>query len=511
MTQPSVTTDPRSLTTFSAPFDLSIFPLPKDTGERYVCVQNHDILIPSYAGWFEILQIHTIEKRALPEFFNNRNKTKTPSVYKEHRDFMINTYRTNPTEQLTVTACRRNLTGDVCAILRIHAFLEMWGLINYQVDPVAKPSSVSPPFNSQFNIVTTTSKDTKRPTNKTFEQAVPSDKVDLDNGKKPQKCSSCQTISEEEQYGSVTRYNFYLCSCCYTQGKYPKDQKANAFVYYRLKSKENLWTKEQKDLFKEGVNKFGDNWEKVSEHIGTRTYNECILYYLQLPNSSPVNPIKVGDLGLFQYDTEEYKESPIMSVVAFLASTVDPKVAAVAGSIQPVATILDSKEDINKDDNPAEKKQDKIYDLSYSLVRSKLLQYNQRTLQYELLEQSVERERVILEKEKQDLEQERSSLKRKLTYIQTNMAKKLKPSTYLSAQNITPAQLQQQLAVGNINMLMNQVTQGQQQPHALQQQQQQQHQYQMQIQMQIQMQQQQLLHRQQRGRPAGPSMNMSLQ
>lgn len=31
---------------------------------------------------------------------------------------MIDTYRLNPTEYLTVTACRRNLTGDVCAILR---------------------------------------------------------------------------------------------------------------------------------------------------------------------------------------------------------------------------------------------------------------------------------------------------------------------------------------------------------------------------------------------------------
>lgn len=49
------------------------------------------------------------------------------------RDFMINTYRLNPHEYLTVTACRRNLAGDVCAIIRVHAVLEQWGLINYQV------------------------------------------------------------------------------------------------------------------------------------------------------------------------------------------------------------------------------------------------------------------------------------------------------------------------------------------------------------------------------------------
>lgn len=46
---------------------------------------------------------------------------------------MINAYRFNPSEYLTVTACRRNLAGDVCAIVRVHAFLEQWGLINYQV------------------------------------------------------------------------------------------------------------------------------------------------------------------------------------------------------------------------------------------------------------------------------------------------------------------------------------------------------------------------------------------
>lgn len=115
------------------PVDLSSIPLPEDNHQRYVTIQNQDIVIPSYAAWFDISQINTIEKRALPEFFNNRNKTKTPSVYKDYRDFMINTYRMNPVEYLTITACRRNLTGDVCAILRVHAFLEQWGLINYQV------------------------------------------------------------------------------------------------------------------------------------------------------------------------------------------------------------------------------------------------------------------------------------------------------------------------------------------------------------------------------------------
>jgi len=104
-----------------------------DKAKEHIAKQNYEIIIPSYAAWFSFSDIHETEKKALPEFFNNKNKSKTPSIYKEYRDFIINTYRLNPSEYLTVTACRRNLTGDVCAIIRVHAFLEQWGLINYQV------------------------------------------------------------------------------------------------------------------------------------------------------------------------------------------------------------------------------------------------------------------------------------------------------------------------------------------------------------------------------------------
>jgi hypothetical protein len=96
--------------------------------------QTHAIVLPSYSTWFDMNSIHDIERKAMAEFFNNRNRSKTPAVYKDYRDFMINTYRLNPAEYLTMTACRRNLAGDVCAIMRVHAFLEQWGLINYQVN-----------------------------------------------------------------------------------------------------------------------------------------------------------------------------------------------------------------------------------------------------------------------------------------------------------------------------------------------------------------------------------------
>lgn len=103
------------------------------TARRYLATQTHPVIIPSYSTWFSLASLHAIERRSLPEFFNGKNRSKTPTIYKDYRDFMIHTYRLNPSEYLTVTACRRNLAGDVCAIMRVHAFLEQWGLINYQV------------------------------------------------------------------------------------------------------------------------------------------------------------------------------------------------------------------------------------------------------------------------------------------------------------------------------------------------------------------------------------------
>lgn len=128
----------------------------ENAAREHLITQTHAIILPSYSTWFDMNKIHDIERKALPEFFNSRNRSKTPHVYKDYRDFMINTYRLNPIEYLTVTACRRNLAGDVCAIMRVHAFLEQWGLINYQVDYEQRPSHVGPPFTGHFKIIADT-------------------------------------------------------------------------------------------------------------------------------------------------------------------------------------------------------------------------------------------------------------------------------------------------------------------------------------------------------------------
>lgn len=46
-----------------------------------VTEQTHHIIVPSYSAWFDYNAIHAIERRALPEFFNGKNKSKAPEMW----------------------------------------------------------------------------------------------------------------------------------------------------------------------------------------------------------------------------------------------------------------------------------------------------------------------------------------------------------------------------------------------------------------------------------------------
>lgn len=125
----------------------------EDKALRFLAKQAHPVIIPSYASWFEFSEVHEIEKRSIPDFFDDSSRFKTPKAYKDSRNFMINTYRLSPYEYLTMTAVRRNIAMDVASIVKIHAFLEKWGLINYQIDPRSKPSLIGPSFTGHFQVI----------------------------------------------------------------------------------------------------------------------------------------------------------------------------------------------------------------------------------------------------------------------------------------------------------------------------------------------------------------------
>jgi SWI/SNF related-matrix-associated actin-dependent regulator of chromatin subfamily C len=83
--------------------------------------EKQQITIPSMTlDWYDPNSVSDIEKNSLPEFFSGLYPSKTPDVYKEYRSFIVSLSQMQPETYLTVTACRRHLSGDACAILRVH-------------------------------------------------------------------------------------------------------------------------------------------------------------------------------------------------------------------------------------------------------------------------------------------------------------------------------------------------------------------------------------------------------
>uniref|UniRef100_A0A1B0DH08 Uncharacterized protein n=2 Tax=Phlebotomus papatasi TaxID=29031 RepID=A0A1B0DH08_PHLPP len=304
---------------------------PKDDLEDNVTEQTHHIIVPSYSAWFDYNSIHVVEKRAMSEFFNSKNKSKTPEIYMAYRNFMIDTYRLNPTEYLTSTACRRNLAGDVCAIMRVHAFLEQWGLINYQIDTDCRPTPMGPPPTSHFHVLSDTPSGLQ-PVNaqKTPQPSASKMLFDLDKKQKdkegetpaalagtPIKTEAGATPAPSGGIEPGAQFGLKL------------DQYGKKPAAMRNKTAANMtreWTEQETLLLLEGLEMYKDDWNKVCEHVGSRTQDECILHFLRLPIEDPYLEDD-NCIGPLAYQPIPFSKSgnPIMSTVAFLASVVDPR------------------------------------------------------------------------------------------------------------------------------------------------------------------------------------------
>ncbi|KAI5381076.1 SWIRM-domain-containing protein [Alternaria alternata] len=424
----------------------------QSAARSHFVTQTYATIIPSYATWFDMRYIDYRERKALPEFFNGRNRSKTPAVYRDYRDFMINTYRLNPSEYLTVTACRRNLAGDVCAIMRVHAFLEQWGLINYQVDPQERPSNIGPPFTGHFRVTVDTPRGLQpfqpgpgskvtdgkqltatdraasaQPTAKSETKSLagrniyeangkeasaepktangegaangPVDVKDLEAAaKEPMKVINCFSCGVE-----CTRVHFHetkpseqpgqmkaagglkrdLCPRCFVEGNFPSGTSSADFTKISnpdnsaAAETEEKWTEEETLLLLEGLEEFDDDWNRVADHVQTKTREQCVMKFLQLeiedkyieadlPESQSAAP-STKFLRDLDYLSEgrvpiHHADNPILSVVSFLAGLAPANVteAAVASerSVGEMRRILQEK--INKAPTaPSEKGKEK--------------------------------------------------------------------------------------------------------------------------------------------------------
>jgi SWI/SNF related-matrix-associated actin-dependent regulator of chromatin subfamily C len=93
----------------------------------------------------------------------------------------------------------------------------------------------------------------------------------------------------------------------------------------------DAWTDQEVLLLLEAVEMFDDDWFAIEAHVGTRSAQQCIRKFLELPIEDPYLSSE-GEMGPLRYARVPFEQAdnPVMSVVAFLAGVVGPGVAAEA-------------------------------------------------------------------------------------------------------------------------------------------------------------------------------------
>ncbi|GAB0491561.1 hypothetical protein MMPV_002815 [Pyropia vietnamensis] len=322
---------------------------------------------PQLASWYVPGKVHAVEKRALPEFFLGRFASKTPANYIQIRDAMIGAWRRAPSRYVTSTSLRRHLRGDACALLRVHTFLEHWGLINYGVDAEARPQPSAPPtpapvtdslrrrvIASRVHLEEATGGPAakRRRSNVAPGRSTPgtvgdgstaadlsgsddedemvglevglaggsagpplfaddgrllsaddtaSDAAGVDAGdvggpgEAPAieyHCDECGADCSRTRFHCATRADMDLCARCHAARRYPRSMQARDFIQMtggvaaassRSGGSSAAWTDSETLLLLEALELYGDRWELVAEHVGSKTKDACVAHFLRIP------------------------------------------------------------------------------------------------------------------------------------------------------------------------------------------------------------------------------------
>lgn len=318
------------------------------------------VVLPSCSQWFDTDRIHEIEKEGLPEFFIGK-ASKSPEIYKRYRNHIIFLYRQNIGNYLNASTCRKSLPGDACSIIRIHAFLERWGLINFHIEPSNNPKTLflSRPNFTHERLAEASQSDPKMEVfdkiNKVdlteTEQKELIDQVKkLENNARPI-CDFCgvrcgmgwyyqrgsepgqpkielegdaaaQARQENQENEGEKKINYkgkrmILCTKCYSEQNFPKLLTSADFFKVdptniagstRVGAQLiDTWTHEDTYRLLDLIQKFGDNWSEIQKNLQHKTKAEIIAHYLQLPlnNITSINILDMGELKGHEETTNE--------------------------------------------------------------------------------------------------------------------------------------------------------------------------------------------------------------
>lgn len=145
-------------------------------------------------------------------------------------------------------------------------------------------------------------------------------------------CSNCTVDCSETRYQSLKVKNFQVCIDCFLEGRFPATLFSGDFL--RIEAVDDLnieeeWTDNEILKLLEGVDRFDDDWLLISEHVGSRSKEQCITKFLQLPINDEFLTAQLSKKELEELPFGDLP-NPVMTTIAFLSGHINPGVGAAA-------------------------------------------------------------------------------------------------------------------------------------------------------------------------------------
>lgn len=272
-----------------APPSFELPPVTKEAKE----LGHEDYCIPAHATWYHSDRIHDVERHSLPEFFRAASGPRSAEGYRDLRNAIIELYRENCSHNLTASRCRTALTGDMAAISQLHAFLEHWGLINFQ----AEQDAAGRPVDEIFDFVPVQHLDGLRAAaTGAHEHANLVTRRDRMGTQKNVPASEqqaryvCWATGQDctrLRFHCLLRPDIDLSPQAFADGKLPPGLLAQHFVRLdqaEIQSAAAEWTESETLLLLEAQERYGDsNWGRIAAHVRSKNELQCVVHFLQLP------------------------------------------------------------------------------------------------------------------------------------------------------------------------------------------------------------------------------------
>jgi hypothetical protein len=168
------------------------------------------------------------------------------------------------------------------------------------------------------------------PTRSAWELSI-EDPINPD-GRKVFHCSNCKVDCSEVRYQSLKIKDYQVCIDCFLEGRFPATFFSGDFLRVESGPEINMeeeWTDHEVLSLLEGVDRFDDDWLLISEHVGSRSKEQCITKFLQLPINDEFLTAQLSKKELQELPFGELP-NPVMTTIAFLAGHVNPGVGAAA-------------------------------------------------------------------------------------------------------------------------------------------------------------------------------------